>query len=558
MDDHRMTAVSVLTKPHELTQDPDLEGISPIPTTLRLSEGLGNLLAAVGGIVGGYLCALGISSSYPKESMLGRTFDFDVMTTVIPVAIICMFLWGLLLCGWRALRTLGLQSACRNTIVHTVVAFLSKTSAPVLERQLTVVEAEQHPLLKRVLTVTRQWLFKPGFQEADLVLQQQMAQDDEHVHGSYSLIRAFIWALPVLGLIGTVIGISLAVSGFADFLAGNIDDVAAIKKHLVGVTSGLSFAFLITLFGLVTALVLMLLVSVLQTRESALYATIHRNLADHFLPALQRVAPVQAELGPTQDIGLWQQALQRMVEGFLSEMTAKSGRIIEALEARQTIYQAQVEKWASTLREVTEAGAKSLGTALVGLESTLLNFPERTTSQLAPRLEHVSDELSQLRNSLDGNVHLNTQYQETLQSALQNQTKAVDDLRSVLSSLAETTQALVESRASLQDDLQTLVNGTAANVLRDTTGALSQQIEETRELGRVAERLQHQVAEVLRAQQSLHEAVTQLKQSGMAESFHDFRVGMGSLLPILQSFRGPFVFQAVPMADGNGSPRTLG
>ena len=72
---------------------------------------------------------------------------------------------------------------------------------------------------------------RPGLTEADIVLQQHGAHDDEEIQGGYSLIRTFIWALPVLGLIGTVIGISLAVGGFAEFLStGTDDDRAASRK----------------------------------------------------------------------------------------------------------------------------------------------------------------------------------------------------------------------------------------------------------------------------------------------------------------------------------------
>jgi len=73
---------------------------------------------------------------------------------------------------------------------------------------------------------------RPGLAEADIVLQQHIASDEKKsTPATASCGRS--WALPVLGLIGTVIGISLAVGGFALFLGTGAEDVALIKKNLV-------------------------------------------------------------------------------------------------------------------------------------------------------------------------------------------------------------------------------------------------------------------------------------------------------------------------------------
>src|SRR6185503_16965205 len=97
--------------------------------------------------------------------------------------------------------------------------------------------------------------------------------------------------IPVLGLIGTVIGISFAVGGFGQFLGGNRNNMKTIKRSLVNVTGGLSFAFLITLQGLLTSLLIMLPAYALQTREERLYANVQRDISDLLLPALQRAVP---------------------------------------------------------------------------------------------------------------------------------------------------------------------------------------------------------------------------------------------------------------------------
>ncbi len=111
-----------------------------------------------------------------------------------------------------------------------------------------------------------------------------------------------IWALPVLGLVGTVLGIADAVGGFANFLGQDVSEVAQIRVKLVEVTGGLSFAFLITLQGLITSLIVMLIVSTLQNGEDRLFSAVHRDIAEIFIPALQRAVP--QETGPGRGVAV--------------------------------------------------------------------------------------------------------------------------------------------------------------------------------------------------------------------------------------------------------------
>jgi len=108
--------------------------------------------------------------------------------------------------------------------------------------------------------------------------------EDQEMDGNYSLIHLFIWALPILGFLGTVIGITLAVSKFSGFLGGNIDDINLIKAELGQVTNGLSFAFGTTILGLAGALIVMLLTSITQNYESNLMTRIRRFTIENLLP----------------------------------------------------------------------------------------------------------------------------------------------------------------------------------------------------------------------------------------------------------------------------------
>ncbi|MDR0391268.1 MAG: MotA/TolQ/ExbB proton channel family protein, partial [Planctomycetaceae bacterium] len=74
------------------------------------------------------------------------------------------------------------------------------------------------------------------------ILRSYNEQDIESVETSYSLINGFLWAIPVLGFIGTVEGLSKAIGTFGSVLA-NGANTAALTASLQTVTGGLATAF---------------------------------------------------------------------------------------------------------------------------------------------------------------------------------------------------------------------------------------------------------------------------------------------------------------------------
>ncbi len=101
------------------------------------------------------------------------------------------------------------------------------------------------------------------------VVEQLMGQaqlDQQAVESSYTMIRVFIWAIPLLGFIGTVVGISAAVAGFSDSVAQAVD-LEVMKQSIGTVTTGLGVAFDTTLLALVMSIVIMFPTSLLQKAE---------------------------------------------------------------------------------------------------------------------------------------------------------------------------------------------------------------------------------------------------------------------------------------------------
>ncbi|GAB6167501.1 hypothetical protein JCM19992_35010 [Thermostilla marina] len=102
--------------------------------------------------------------------------------------------------------------------------------------------------------------------DVDRILRSAAEQDEDALETSYSLVQGFVWAIPVLGFIGTVLGLSQSIGSFSQVLAQG-GDMASLTNGLRQVTGGLGTAFDTTLLALVCALVIQLAITVLKKAE---------------------------------------------------------------------------------------------------------------------------------------------------------------------------------------------------------------------------------------------------------------------------------------------------
>jgi len=76
----------------------------------------------------------------------------------------------------------------------------------------------------------------------------------EHLNNSFTLARFFVWALPIVGFIGTVWGIGLSISFFSETMSSSQAGASVsslLQQNIPLVTKGLSTAFDTTLLALV-------------------------------------------------------------------------------------------------------------------------------------------------------------------------------------------------------------------------------------------------------------------------------------------------------------------
>lgn len=242
-------------------------------------------------------------------------------------------------------------------------------------------------------------LFEVGRGNGDVgnMMNAQSNIDSARIGGSYAIVKVFLWAIPILGFIGTVLGLSQAI-GAIDL--SNTKEVERILASLGNVTSGLGTAFDTTLLGLVLALFLNFPMNALAKAEDDNLNDIDAFCNEVLLPRLNDGGggnPLAAAIGG--EAGAFVEALasamNKAQEEFLKDLRAVSERISEQaqnLDKRADAHANQVaaefSKNMTVMRESVTGNMndmltrssdyiRTLATGLQGLNNVLKELGEK-------------------------------------------------------------------------------------------------------------------------------------------------------------------------------------
>lgn len=178
--------------------------------------------------------------------------------------------------------------------------------------------------------------------EVSGMMSAQSSIDSARIGGSYSLVKVFLWAIPILGFIGTVLGLSQAI-GSMDLK--NVSDMDKIMASIGNVTSGLGTAFDTTLLGLVLAMFLNFPMNTLSKAEDDNLNDIDAFCNEILMPRLNDGGGVAG--GDTNGMmDVLVKAVANAQKEFLVDLNALSARIKEQavnLDKRATAHQERVD-----------------------------------------------------------------------------------------------------------------------------------------------------------------------------------------------------------------------
>ena len=224
------------------------------------------------GAVLSILCAALLSVAFyagliPLEgSWIAQTFK---ERGYVPYLIVFFFFWSLMILLVKSRKIKVQRRAIGVDVVPSDPEFVlrSATVDPVIERLHEVTDDPSHFLLFNRILIAASTLKNMG-RVTDIadVLRGQAEIDEAVVESSYTVVRGLIWAIPVLGFIGTVMGLSDAIGSFGAVLA-DTSEIDALKPALQKVTGGLATAFETTLQALIAALILHMCLTLLKRSE---------------------------------------------------------------------------------------------------------------------------------------------------------------------------------------------------------------------------------------------------------------------------------------------------
>lgn len=195
---------------------------------------------------------------------------------------------------------------------------------------------------------------KQNVADAVTLMSAQSDIDSARIGTSYTSVKAFLWAIPIMGFVGTVLGLSHALLSL-DF--NNLEDVKAVIGVLKGVINGLGGAFDATLVGLVFAMTLNFPMNALAKAEDDCLNDIDAFCNEVLIPRLNDGGHIAG--GDTAGM---MDSLVKAVAGaqqeFLGDLNALSAKIAEQahnLDKRAAAHQERVDtEFAKALMKMRE------------------------------------------------------------------------------------------------------------------------------------------------------------------------------------------------------------
>ena len=322
-------------------------------------------------------------------------------------------------------------------------------------------------LLNRVRHALEHFKSRGQPQEVYNYVNSQSDIDVGIVSSSYSMIKVFIWAIPILGFIGTVVGIGQSVAQFHAGLA-EVQNIDAVRDYLGNVVSGLSVAFNTTLLGLGSSLLVMFPATALQRTEDRILHSVESYCNEKVLRRLQERAEGAEQPGePAAAPGIDDRAAERMERAAAALADGLQHRCEDLAEQFAKLNEGTLQQTVKLQFEIS-ARHKEMVERLAEIEGQLT----RAFAQVTDDLPEQSRALRECLERACG--ELGTAVQRAEEHMAGQYAKLQEGYVASTAELTKTTAAVAESFGSIEDGLRGFVGQLqqVAEGQRELTGLL--------------------------------------------------------------------------------------
>ena len=318
--------------------------------------------------------------------------DLIVDRGPIPYATVFLFFLAWAMLGMK-LMILGRQ---RNSMMLDVLPseIASSIGLSTLSRFIKHIDslpssAKDSILVNRTLRALEYFRVRKNTPEVASMIASQSEIDGNAMQSSFTMLNYCAWAIPILGFIGTVMGISEAVASFA-VNVGDSAEMSTLKESINGVMGGLATAFDTTMLALVLSLIVMFAMNWMQKQEEDLLNWVDEYCNENLLKRL--VDTDQAIDASDQNL----RAIQSSINAALAPHHAEIHTWRNQLgEIGQKITRDVGAGWKSTHRSMQESQ--------VNLVESLSSNAEKVAavqSQQAETLERMAEAFASIDASL--------------------------------------------------------------------------------------------------------------------------------------------------------------
>lgn len=227
--------------------------------------------------------------------------------------------------------------------------------------------------------------------EVAQMIASQSEVDANKVAGSYALVKVFLWAIPIMGFIGTVLGIGTAIGGFSDVLnAGGDGGTDALMEGLNPVLGSMGMAFDTTLLALVFSIILAFPASALQGQEEDVVTDVDEYCIDNLLKRLDDGGAGKAQFEGDAD-------LLRAVGEAIAE---NQKDVMDRFEGVQKDMSSNLDKQTENYEKVAEAVDKQLASIGERAEKFETNLDEGYFSAISDRVNSLTEGIENLNTVL--------------------------------------------------------------------------------------------------------------------------------------------------------------
>ncbi len=213
--------------------------------------------------------------------------------------------------------------------------------------------------------------------------------DAARLHAGYGLFRVIVWAIPILGFLGTVIGISMMLGGAAELADG------ATQSSMFKIFHGLALKFDTTTLALAFSILLMFVQFPVERSENRLLEQVDRRVQEELAGRF----PVERHLAANDADGQLA-AMRRMAETLL--------QATELLAQRQAeLWRTSVESAGRQWAEMTQSAGSGLKAAMAAATGELAGGAEvlGRAVEAAGQVVRLEDALNRNLAALAGAKH---------------------------------------------------------------------------------------------------------------------------------------------------------